>query len=1278
METTLDRMIEFLISQSTHLAVLFAVIAVFTWLLNKRSAHVRYLLWLLILAKCLIPPPLTSSAGGPARTGGKPRDIPPRPQQAEYEPTSTAAQPQQPYIVVKDQADSAAGPAIRATHCYPQSGGDYLDLRIYFIPDVDLCIRAVRFQIRLKQLRSAPDESLKKEIADLAERFWPGLKVRAYLLEGIGQPFVWGLWRGAIYLPANFTRTTAGRKRHAVLLHEIAHIARADVLVNLIQSIAQGIYWFHPLVWIANRIIRAEREKCCDETAIAKLKTTPKEYGGAIVEVLTAEYQSRLAIPSLAVAGPSKNIEDRLKTIMNPKRRFYARPTFIGLCMVLFLASIIVPTAIALTHKKLKPEDLTPPFEVSGTVTDAQTGQPIERAIVFDDGYGPTPRQETTTDPNGTFCYKTWNEEHNITAKADGYEVQTLVLKTFPFGNSDNLHFKLKSQTPPITGPAEEIIEAQAFIAEVPEIGKVELVSVCPLQSQKDYLGWDPDGGPLSQMLYADRFMQEEEDAKPVSFVLRTDSNIFVKEFRSDQLFQTRRNWSNSNGIRNAKDDRVTRKDNPYYYSLQGLFRPESTAADLSLLIQRDQWTLRVIYDGKYMTGKTDTRVRFLESYDSAGGVKVVFDHDYEGMDIRLEATCIDTSGNGQQDRTVSSGVSEVTNSEGRKHHLAFFSNITLSTIREIRLQTRPQKYTQVRFKNVALQPIVHSAGQTKTEDELQTADKVQAATISDAGRQNLNLDTGDVRSGLSLDDKLRYGIDLSLERYGLDKKGDPQITALNMAFREMDVPQDTPLEEISPEKIEACFPLSAFPVNQPRVVVEWNTNPIFVFQTQEGAAGIVRATWENYSVNTPCQIQYCLLPERSVPLVQYSWGPPAEGLSCRLRPSPAAGRMGGPTLALDLRNQSEKPYSFVSVPAAHYEIELDGQWHGYAETPAVDAPVYTLAPNHVCPDGLAINLNELEGSWALPADGKPLRYAPGVARAWGERLKLTPGRHTIRLRFRPREWLEQDNQGQEEPFVLSNPITIDIPDPLEAENGIPLRPESKTQADREAEKPEAAVDSMRISFAKGVPLTDALQMLSKYYKQTIIPSQAVIDARDKVPVTDLYDVTSLEMALEAILGTNRYVKDGSFIRVYTTEEYDALPPEEKAESEIGLTGAVGGEMEKKEEYVLRLYDLQRYLDLRRQKALRADPNNTSGDAAITPQALAEEIQKAIAPKSWVQNGGPGRISVYEGSKLLIHQISPVHQQIAEYLGNKNKVLELEMGIRGSSTCYVPPKTGTQ
>ena len=56
MEALLTRVADYLWTQSWQIALLVAVVALASWTLRNRSAHVRYLLWLLVLAKCLAPP----------------------------------------------------------------------------------------------------------------------------------------------------------------------------------------------------------------------------------------------------------------------------------------------------------------------------------------------------------------------------------------------------------------------------------------------------------------------------------------------------------------------------------------------------------------------------------------------------------------------------------------------------------------------------------------------------------------------------------------------------------------------------------------------------------------------------------------------------------------------------------------------------------------------------------------------------------------------------------------------------------------------------------------------------------------------------------------------------------------------------------------------------------------------------------------------------------------------------------------------------------------------
>jgi uncharacterized protein (TIGR03067 family) len=188
-------------------------------------------------------------------------------------------------------------------------------------------------------------------IADLFSGL--GLKrfPKVWLVDGISQPFVWGLLRGGIYLPANFVKVSSAEHRRGILGHELSHVLRFDAAVNLLQTIAQAVFWFHPFVWWANKRIRAEREKCCDEMAIARLNAQVKEYSSAIVETLITEHESTRPVPSLAVAGPVRNIEERIKTIMKPGKKFHKRPSLPVAAIVMFVALLAVPTVVVLTTR---------------------------------------------------------------------------------------------------------------------------------------------------------------------------------------------------------------------------------------------------------------------------------------------------------------------------------------------------------------------------------------------------------------------------------------------------------------------------------------------------------------------------------------------------------------------------------------------------------------------------------------------------------------------------------------------------------------------------------------------------------------------------------------------------------------------------------------------------------------------------------------------------------------------------------------------------------------
>jgi beta-lactamase regulating signal transducer with metallopeptidase domain len=346
MGNILTQITDYLLTQSWHVAMLALVIGAVSVLLRNRSAHIRYLLWVIILGKCLVPPLLTM-----------PLAILPQEQMTEPVAAGKISFEAEDAAVIVEldlgPADIAAEVSIiqrlRVVSLHQWLAfGWIVGASLFFIIAL---IKAFRVNVWLVGQRKPVSGELQVRI----EEFFGGLGIKRFpkvwLVDDVGQPFVWGLVRGSIYLPGNFKEKGSRENSRGVLGHELSHVLRFDASVNLLQIIAQGIFWFHPFVWWANKKIRAEREKCCDEMAIARLDAKAKDYSSAIVDVLVAEYESLRPIPSLAIAGPVKNIEDRIKTIMKPGRKFYKRPSVVVVIAVVLLAVLAVPTTLALTRR---------------------------------------------------------------------------------------------------------------------------------------------------------------------------------------------------------------------------------------------------------------------------------------------------------------------------------------------------------------------------------------------------------------------------------------------------------------------------------------------------------------------------------------------------------------------------------------------------------------------------------------------------------------------------------------------------------------------------------------------------------------------------------------------------------------------------------------------------------------------------------------------------------------------------------------------------------------
>lgn len=125
-------------------------------------------------------------------------------------------------------------------------------------------------------------------------------------------PAVLGVRRPLIVLPLAGCDDLSEDELEALLRHECAHVARHDNLVAGCASVLCSVFWFHPLVWIARRILMIERERACDEIAIGS------EEGGETYLAALAKFCHAAIGPDLPGISrmASAQIKERIDHIM--------------------------------------------------------------------------------------------------------------------------------------------------------------------------------------------------------------------------------------------------------------------------------------------------------------------------------------------------------------------------------------------------------------------------------------------------------------------------------------------------------------------------------------------------------------------------------------------------------------------------------------------------------------------------------------------------------------------------------------------------------------------------------------------------------------------------------------------------------------------------------------------------------------------------------------------------------------------------------------------------
>ena len=129
-------------------------------------------------------------------------------------------------------------------------------------------------------------------------------------------PFVTGLFRPAVVLPAWFAEDYSRTEARAAIAHELTHVKRGDLWALQASEIFLALMWFNPLAYIARQAFRTDQEAACDADVLRRGHASPHAYGSTLVKAVRMQMPARIALTtSLPLTHALK---ERLKLMSYP------------------------------------------------------------------------------------------------------------------------------------------------------------------------------------------------------------------------------------------------------------------------------------------------------------------------------------------------------------------------------------------------------------------------------------------------------------------------------------------------------------------------------------------------------------------------------------------------------------------------------------------------------------------------------------------------------------------------------------------------------------------------------------------------------------------------------------------------------------------------------------------------------------------------------------------------------------------------------------------------
>ena len=157
----------------------------------------------------------------------------------------------------------------------------------------------------------------------------------------INSPSLCGIVKPKILIPLNIVNAVNENEIKYIIMHELCHYKRKDILITWLTSIIKAIHWFNPIIYFGFNIMRSDCEAACDEMVLTKIEDKENlNYGNTIINVLQLIH-SKTPIPgTTSMITDKKRLKERIKNIAENKK-FGFRTMLAGILVIAILAIVL-------------------------------------------------------------------------------------------------------------------------------------------------------------------------------------------------------------------------------------------------------------------------------------------------------------------------------------------------------------------------------------------------------------------------------------------------------------------------------------------------------------------------------------------------------------------------------------------------------------------------------------------------------------------------------------------------------------------------------------------------------------------------------------------------------------------------------------------------------------------------------------------------------------------------------------------------------------------------